>query len=150
MASTLAPYFVSTVNAVIKKKRRRIAQSAKVHVGAARRISHIIEGATATAPTSSDSNSTPLCRRGVSLAFLRAFLAQKGVGTRTTTGEVCARFIKPATTRLQCAYYDLLASGEAVAGIADDEPPWTGESHYFLSHVRILAAACLRDIMHCT
>ena len=123
-----------------------MAHMTKVHVGVTRRISHVVDAATADTVT----NSTPLCCRGVSLAFLRAFLAQMGVGARTTTGEVCERFIKPATARLQCAYFDMVAGSMATFSPADGEPSWTGESHYFLSHVRLHSATHAHATTHAT
>ena len=73
----------------------------------------------------------PLVQRGVSLAFLRAFVQQKNIGTRTTTGEVCEMLIKPATRDGACAYYDLLQLADAHQ---EDGQQWAGASHYFLSH----------------
>ena len=77
-----------------------------------------------------------LARRGVSLAFLRAFAEQKGVGARATTAEVCENVVKPATASTCCAYYDLLARDDtARAGATATRTQgerWVGESDYFL------------------
>ena len=62
--------------------------------------------------------------RGVSLAFLQRFIAEKGIGFRTTTAEVCERIVKPITSGAQCAYHELLRG----------EPGHSGRSHYFISH----------------
>ena len=68
-----------------------------------------------------------------SRSFLRAFAAQKGVGARVTTAEVCETIVKPATTGTARAYYDLLAQQDQGC-VEDGGARWAGESHYFLSH----------------
>eukprot|EP00937_MAST-01D_sp_MAST-1D-sp2_P001703 g1703.t1 len=73
----------------------------------------------------------PLCCRGVSLRFLKAFIEQKGVGSRMTTAEVCDNIIKPTTVRAKCSYYDML---QVLDRAHPGEQPWAGRSSYFLSH----------------
>ena len=64
--------------------------------------------------------------RGVSLAFLRRFAQQKGVGQRVSTAEVCEQAVKPAARELGCAYFAMLAH--------DGDAALVGRNDYFLSH----------------
>ena len=65
--------------------------------------------------------------RGVSLAFLKRFAAEKQVGGRMTTASVCADIVKPVTEGSACAYFTLLANNASDVQLV-------GRSHYFISH----------------
>ena len=80
----------------------------------------------------------PLKQRGVSLAFLRSFAEQKKIGARATTAEVCHGIIKPATQGYTCAYFDMLWRADEAQ--RDSTARWTGEAHFFLSHVSVCCA----------
>ena len=96
------------LNVTRSRRRRRRRQQATVMPCASpdddetRRLSDV-EGAVHTAPTDASHSAVALAlgvhERGVSLAFLRRFAQQKGVGQRASTAEVCEQEVKPAAVR---------------------------------------------------
>eukprot|EP00937_MAST-01D_sp_MAST-1D-sp2_P006211 g6211.t1 len=91
----------------------------------------------------------PLVRRGVSLAFLKAFTKQKAINARATTAEVCHTIVKPVTAEAACAYYDLAWTSDAALAYGKDSKHWTGEANFFLSHAWSCRFRDLVEIIEC-
>jgi hypothetical protein len=69
------------------------------------------------------------CERGVSLEFLRQFVAEFEIDENEKTWQVCSRLNKPHTEKLRCCYYGLLAAGKDRYG-----EPWASKQNIFVSH----------------
>ena len=71
----------------------------------------------------------PVYCRGVSLAFLRKWVAEKGLGggSSMTTMDVCHTLVKPLTAARRCSYFELLSASPQGA-------VFVGKANYFLSH----------------